>query len=75
MAYNGGELIMEYGVPMPRFPYWAQIDLPDGTGSIDRLVVRVETYAGVGGGLNEIWLHAARYPGRVRSNATRAPAR
>ena len=55
-AYNGGELTMEQRVQMPRFPYWAQIDLPDRTGSIDRLVVRVETYSGAGGGLNEIRL-------------------
>jgi hypothetical protein len=39
-----------------RFPYWTQVAVPDTVSLIDRFVVRVESYAGIGGGLNEIRL-------------------
>jgi hypothetical protein len=56
MAYNRGELVMDRSVPVPRFPYWAEIALPDAGGFIDRLTVRIKSFAGAGGGLNEIRL-------------------
>ena len=55
-AYEDGHLVFEQEVPLLRFPYWTEIAIPKTLSSIDRLVVRVESYAGVGGGLNEIRL-------------------
>ena len=60
MAYRGHDVILDEGVHMARFPYWTQIALPDRAGSVDRFVARIETYAGVGGGLNEIRLRRRR---------------
>ena len=41
---------------MLQFPYSTDVAVPETVGPIDRLVLRVESYAGVGGGLNEIRL-------------------
>jgi hypothetical protein len=56
MAYRGDGVVLDERVRMRRFPYWTRIALPDRAGPVDRLVVRIETYAGVGGGVNEIRL-------------------
>jgi hypothetical protein len=56
MAYSKTGVVMDQRTHLRRFPYWTQIALPDQAGAVDRLVVRIETYAGVGGGLNEIRL-------------------
>jgi hypothetical protein len=56
MGYNRGELVIDRSMPLPRFPYWADIALPDACGPIDRVTVRITSFAGAGGGLNEIRL-------------------
>jgi hypothetical protein len=56
IAYNHSETVMDRSMPIPRFPYWAQMPLPDAAGPIDRVTVRIESFTGAGGGLNEIRL-------------------
>jgi hypothetical protein len=56
LAYESGNLVFDKEVRLLRFPYWTEIVVPDTISSIDSIVVRVESYAGVGGGLNEIRL-------------------
>jgi hypothetical protein len=56
LAYEGGNLVFDKKVRLLRFPYWSEIVVPDTISSIDSVVVRMESYAGVGGGLNEIRL-------------------
>ena len=56
MAYQGDDMVMDKGARMLRFPYLTDVTVPESVGSIDRLVLRLESYAGVGGGLNEIRL-------------------
>jgi hypothetical protein len=56
MAYQGDDMIMDKEAGMLRFPYATDVAVPESVGPIDRLVLRVESYAGVGGGLNEIRL-------------------
>ena len=56
MAYKGGDLVIDKEIRLLRFPYWTKIIVPETISSIGRLVVRIESYAGVGGGLNEIRL-------------------
>jgi hypothetical protein len=56
MAYQGDDMVMDKEARMLRFPYATDVAVPESVGSIDRLVLRVESYAGVGGGLNEIRL-------------------
>jgi hypothetical protein len=56
LAYEGEHLVFDQEVQLLRFPYWTQIAVPDTIKSIDRVVVRMESYVGVGGGLNEIRL-------------------
>jgi hypothetical protein len=41
-------------VAIPPPPRWANVAVPDSAGAIDRIVVAVEKFSGVGGGLNEI---------------------
>jgi hypothetical protein len=55
-AYQGDEMVMDKEARMLRFPYATDVTVPESVGPIDRLVMRVESYAGVGGGLNEIRL-------------------
>lgn len=56
MAYQGDDMVMDKEARMLRFPYSTDVAVPETVGPIDRLVLRVESYAGVGGGLNEIRL-------------------
>jgi len=56
MAYQGDDMVMDKEARMLRFPYATDVAVPESVGPIDRLVLRVESYAGVGGGLNEIRL-------------------
>src|SRR5262249_44178586 len=56
LAYQEGNLVFDEDVQLRRFPYWTTITVPDTVSSLDRLVVRMESYVGVGGGLNEIRL-------------------
>ncbi len=56
VVYKGGNLVFDKEVRLLRFPYWTEITVPDTISSIDSVVVRVESYTGVGGGLNEIRL-------------------
>ena len=56
LVYKGGNLVFDKEVRLLRFPYWTEITVPDTISSIDSVVVRMESYAGVGGGLNEIRL-------------------
>jgi hypothetical protein len=56
LAYEGANLVFEQEISLLRFPYWTVIAVPHTVSAIDRLVVRIESYAGVGGGLNEIRL-------------------
>jgi hypothetical protein len=56
LVYKGGNLMFDKEVRLLRFPYWTEIIVPDTISSIDSVVVRMESYAGVGGGLNEIRL-------------------
>jgi hypothetical protein len=56
LAYEGGNLVFDKEVRLLRFPYWTEVVVPDTISSIDSVVVRVESYAGVGGGLSEIRL-------------------
>jgi hypothetical protein len=56
MAYQGDEMVMDKEARMFRFPYLTDVAVPESVGPIDRLVLRVESYAGVGGGLNELRL-------------------
>ena len=56
LAYEGGNLLFDKEVRLLRFPFWTEIVVPDTISSIDSVVVRLESYAGVGGGLNEIRL-------------------
>jgi hypothetical protein len=56
LGYEGGNLVLDKQVRLLRFPYWTEIIVPDTISSIDSVVVRIESYAGVGGGLNEIRL-------------------
>ena len=56
IAYQDGAVIMDQRIRTLRFPFWSQLAIPETVSSIDKLVVRVESYAGVGGGLNEIRL-------------------
>jgi hypothetical protein len=53
-AYAGDALVMEQVVAVPPFPRWANVAVPDSAGAINRIVVAVESFSGVGGGLNEI---------------------
>jgi hypothetical protein len=55
-AYQAGIPVADQTMRIPRFPYWERIAIPDTVAAIDRVVVRVESFAGVGGGLNEIRL-------------------
>jgi hypothetical protein len=55
-AYSNGGVVMDQRTHLRRFPYWTQMALPDQAGPVERLVVRIETYVGGGGGLNEIRL-------------------
>jgi hypothetical protein len=65
LAYEGGNLAFDKKVQLLRFPYWTEITIPDTISSIDSVVVRIESYVGVGGGLNEIRLRK-RSPRRNR---------
>ena len=56
LAYKDGKLVFDEEVRLLRFPYWTEITVPDTISSIDRVVVRIDSYIGVGGGLNEIRL-------------------
>ena len=56
LAYKDGKLVFDEQVRLLRFPYWTEIAVPDTISSIDRVVVRIDSYVGVGGGLNEIRL-------------------
>jgi hypothetical protein len=56
LAYKSGNLVFVKEVRLRRFPYWTEIVIPDTISSIDSVAVRIESYAGVGGGLNEIRL-------------------
>ncbi len=49
-------MVMDKEARMPRFPYATDVAVSESVGSIDRLVLGVESHAGVGGGLNEIRL-------------------
>ncbi len=53
-AYAGDALVMEQVVAIPPPPRWANVAVPGSAGAIDRIVVAVERFSGVGGGLNEI---------------------
>ena len=55
-AYHGDDVVMDKEARMLRFPYSTDVAVPEDVGTIDRLVLRVESYSGVGGGLNEIRL-------------------
>jgi hypothetical protein len=48
--------VFDEEVRLLRFPYWTTIAVPETVSSVDRLVVRIESYVGIGGGLNEIRL-------------------
>jgi hypothetical protein len=56
LVYKGGNLVFDKEVRLLRFPYLTEITIPDTISLIDSVVVRMESYAGVGGGLNEIRL-------------------
>jgi hypothetical protein len=56
LVYKGGNRVVDKEVRLLRFPYWTEITVPDTISSIDTVVVRIESYTGVGGGLNEIRL-------------------
>ena len=56
MAYRGDNMVMDKEARMLQFPYLTEVAVPENVGSIDRLLLRVESYAGLGGGLNEIRL-------------------
>jgi hypothetical protein len=56
LAYESGNLVFDEEVRLLRFPYRTEIVVPDTIRSIDSVVVRIESYAGIGGGLNEIRL-------------------
>jgi hypothetical protein len=56
-AYDGEALVMEQVVAIPPPPRWADVAVPDSAGAIDRIVVAVKSFSGVGGGLNEIRVH------------------
>ncbi len=55
-AFRSGQLVMDRKTSMLPFPYSTDVKIPEEVGSIDKLVLHVESYAGVGGGLNEIRL-------------------
>lgn len=56
MAYQDGNMVIDQELRLLRFPNWTQIVIPDDIGPIGKLVVRIDSYAGVGGGLNEVRL-------------------
>lgn len=56
MAYRDEDVVLDQEVRLLRFPYCTQIVIPDNIAAISKLVVRVDSYAGVGGGLNEVRL-------------------
>lgn len=56
LAWQGGTLVADVTTQMPRFPYWAVIAIPNTVTAVDRVVVRIESFAGLGGGINEIRL-------------------
>jgi hypothetical protein len=56
LAYKDRNLVFDQEVRLLRFPYWTEVVVPEMISSIDSIVVRIERYAGVGGGLNEIRL-------------------
>jgi hypothetical protein len=53
---RGYDMVMDKEARMLRFPYATDVAVPESVGPIDRLVLSVESHAGVGGGLNEIRL-------------------
>ena len=84
MAYQGDDMVMDEEARMLRFPYSTDVAVPETVGPIDRLVLRVESYAGVGGGLNENPLEKALisspdcarmgfFPEAISSPAGRSP--
>ena len=54
MAYRDGALVLDQEARMRRFPYLTQIIVPGAANPIDRVRVRVESHAGIGGGIAEI---------------------